>query len=264
MKLRTLTAVIALALASTAASAAIVDFTIIESRWDNVQGAPLTFQDPAAGTFGDPSRIRWGTPATPGQTDPVLFGSGYEFIARPVPFAETDGDVFALGAFTHQNQPIFAPSITSADLLLRTSFSFDDGFNPVQDFSDVIFSFTFDHDETTNNLSPCPYDETDGLAVSNPPGSPVNANGCADLVTVIAAPGNFEVGGLTLIIEGFAASVDDAEAGIFETAFISGENSRNNALLAASFRSAEIPVPTPLALFGLGLVAMTAVRKFRK
>ena len=65
--------------------AAVIDVTSITGMWGNVQGAPAT---------------------NAGQ-------SGYRFTASSTPFTAVSSP-FQLGVFTHNNFPIYAPSITGA------------------------------------------------------------------------------------------------------------------------------------------------------
>jgi hypothetical protein len=256
---------LAMAMATAVSEAAILEFTVLEAQWDNPVGGTITFESPATG-FGDSAVIRWGD----GGADPQATDSGYNFDARETPFSEADETIFALGEFSHQNNVISNPSqdaISSVDLLLLTSFDYDpeDG-SPVLSFEDVVFQYTFAHVETPNNAIPCPYLPGDPDTLEVPGGGNVNDNGCADLVTITASPDNFEINGLTLVINGFSPSLDAAEDGIFFSRFLSGEQSTNAAILSAAFAADSgtgVPVPATLVLVGAGLLGIGIARRRR-
>ncbi len=137
--------------------------------------------DPAI-TNGNPiSSISWGTTNGP--------QSGYDFISAqplPPPF-ELPGPIpyFALGTFQHRNFTVGAPWLVSAELDVELVIAVDG----VQ-IAPLSFTFTINHDETPNNLDPCPY--------PTPPGE-----GCTDRVQIVAspAPTTFNVDGVDYTLE---------------------------------------------------------------
>ena len=158
------------------ASAAEITFVSVVGSWrdpvDNVPG--IQPGDPVI-TNGNPtSSISWGTTSGP--------QSGYDFTATlPAPFT-LPGPIpfFSLGTFTHRNFEVGDPSLTSVQLDVQLVLAVDG-----VPTGPLTFSFTFNHEETPNNLVPCPY--------PTPPGE-----GCTDRVTIVAsaAPTTFNVDGV--------------------------------------------------------------------
>ena len=144
---------------------------------DNVPGSQPG--DPII-TNGDPtSSISWGT--TTGSQ------SGYDFIATlPAPF-ELPGPIpfFSLGTFQHRNFEVGDPFLTSAQLDVVLVLAVDG-----VPTGPLTFTFTLNHEETPNNLDPCPY--------PTPPG-----DGCTDRVTIVASsdPTTFNVDGVDYTLE---------------------------------------------------------------
>jgi len=130
------------------ASAAEITFVSVVGSWrDPVDTVPgIQPGDPAI-TNGDPiSSISWGT--TTGSQ------SGYDFIATlPQPFT-LPGPIpfFSLGTFQHRNFSVDEPWLVSAELDVVLVLAVDGV--PTGPLS---FTFTLNHDETPNNLDPCPY-----------------------------------------------------------------------------------------------------------
>jgi len=144
---------------------------------DNVPGSQPG--DPVI-TNGDPtSSISWGT--TTGSQ------SGYDFIATlPAPF-DLPGPIpfFSLGTFQHRNFEVGDPSLVSAQLDVVLVLAVDG-----VPTGPLTFTFTLNHEETPNNLDPCPY--------PTPPG-----DGCTDRVTIVASadPTTFNVDGVDYTLE---------------------------------------------------------------
>lgn len=232
---------------ATGAMAATVSITTIDSTWqDAVETAPggtVVYNNTASpGT----DQVSWGNPTTGGDGQ-----SSYSFTASTLPFPATDGVAFSLGTFTHDNEPITAPTITSVDLALTF------GGIPVPDpdgVGETTFDtvFTFNHDETPNNC--------------------VGAGCSDDLITVTAAGGpdqTIVAGGLvyTFSLLGFSP-VDPADPNFtqFSDQFRTVESTLNTSQLWAIYDVAAVPVPLPAAgwLLLAGLGGLAAVGRRRK
>ena len=162
------------------AAAAEITFVSVVGSWhsptDNVPG--IQTGDPVI-TNGNPvSSISWGTSTGP--------QSGYDFTATLPPPFTVPGPIpfFSLGTFTHRNFAVGDPSLTSAQLDVLLVLAVD-GVST----GPLSFTFTLNHDETPNNLDPCPY--------PTPPGE-----GCTDRVTIVASaePTTFNVDGVDLTL----------------------------------------------------------------
>jgi len=161
--------------------AAEITFVSAVGTWrdpvDNVPGSQPG--DPVI-TNGDPiSSISWGT--TTGSQ------SGYDFIATLPPPFDLPGPIpyFSLGTFQHRNFEVGDPSLVSAELDVVLVLAVDG-----VPTGPLTFSFTLNHEETPNNLDPCPY--------PTPPG-----DGCTDRVTIVASadPTTFNVDGVDYTLE---------------------------------------------------------------
>ncbi len=163
------------------ASAAEITFVSVVGSWrDPVDSVPGSQPGDPVITNGDPiSSISWGT--TTGQQ------SGYDFIATLPPPFDLPGPIpyFSLGTFQHRNFVVDEPWLTSAMLDVDLVIAVDG----VQ-IAPLSFTFTINHEETPNNLDPCPYE--------TPPGE-----GCTDRVTIVASPDptTFNVDGVDYTLE---------------------------------------------------------------
>lgn len=146
-----------------------ITFTSATASWRNAQdNLPGSQPGEPVITNGIPtSSISWGG-ATP--------QSGYD-VTITIP----DPTMFPVADFSHRNFTVPDPSLTSVELDFVLDFDVDG----VQT-GPLTFTFTFTHEETPNNLNPCPY--------PTPPGE-----GCTDRVIFFdsPAPTTFTIGGKT-------------------------------------------------------------------
>jgi len=163
------------------ALAAEITFVSVVGSWrDPVDSMPGSQPGDPVITNGDPiSSISWGT--TTGSQ------SGYDFIATLPPPFTLPGPIpyFSLGTFQHRNFVVNEPWLTSAELDVVLVLAVDG-----VPTGPLAFTFTLNHDETPNNLDPCPY--------PTPPGE-----GCTDRVTIVASaePTTFNVNGVDYTLE---------------------------------------------------------------
>jgi uncharacterized repeat protein (TIGR01451 family)/fimbrial isopeptide formation D2 family protein len=201
-----------LAFAATPAAAATITYVSVTGIWhdptDNVPGVQPG--DPVITNGAPTSIIRWGTTSGTPQ-------SGYDYtttVPPPITLPGT-GPLFTLGTFTHRNFEVGDPSLTS--VLLDVVLVLDVDGVPT---GPLTFTFKFNHEETPNNLNPCPY--------PTPPGE-----GCTDRVTIIssAAPTTFKVDGVDYTLSmGFTDSNGNPvsefitrEGGVLNTSGLTGQ-----------------------------------------
>ncbi|WP_210115066.1 THxN family PEP-CTERM protein [Roseovarius aestuariivivens] len=231
---------------STTAAAAIVAASVFASDArampvsdlfiDSVTGVWTAVSGATVSGLGS-NEIRWGTPTTTGGEQ-----SGYRFdgAAPPTQGPYSEGQVFDLGSFTHFNFPIFAPSITFAELEVTTA-----GTVGGAAFS-ITSVFDFDHFETPNDGSPC---------------AAGGVQPCPDLVTPtlnIGASESVSVGGVDYFI-----SVTGFDIG---TGFLTLEGQSNTAQLQGTFTARVSAIPLPAAGWMLiaGLGGLAAMGRRRK
>ncbi len=220
-------------LLATSASAAIIDVDSVTGAWQN--------PNPVAGitiSNGAPtSTISWGVPAGTDQSSYVFFSQvppPKSVTVPPSPSIWLD-----FGDFTHNNQPIFPPSLTSTELALTLAMEVDG--TPVNQ----SFVYTFNHEETPN-VAPCAYG---GL--------------CNDRVTVNSpSAGAFNVGGTLYTLE-LRFSTDGGLT--TSNQFITLEGQANPADLFGRFTAENVPgqVPEPgtMLLIGSGLAGLWGFRR---
>ena len=170
----------ALVPAGTALAAEVTFVSVVGSWRDPVDTVPGSQPDDPAIVNGSPiSSISWGS--TTGQQ------SGYDFIATLPPPFDLPGAIpfFSLGTFQHRNFTVGEPWLVSAELDVELVLAVDG-----VPTGPLTFTFTLNHDETPNNLDPCPY--------PTPPGE-----GCTDRVQIVASadPTTFNVGGVDYTLE---------------------------------------------------------------
>jgi hypothetical protein len=231
------------ALAPATALAALVQISNITANWFNADPGSATI-----GHSGSTATIRWGI------GDPIpSVQSGYNFTPNGAGISATvppSAGPFDLGTFEHLNFPIFEPFLQSVDLMVTADVSING--NPMGTLT-LVFDFT--HDETINNLNPCPYGGANGQGI--------NINGCADKVSVSAGGGTstFLAGGekVTLTTIGFSQDGGNTVMSNFFT--IENQNNTADLFVNISATLAEVPEPGSLALIGVALLGVVALTR---
>jgi uncharacterized repeat protein (TIGR01451 family) len=205
------------------ASAADITYQAVTGAWrDPVDNLPGSQPGDPVITNGNPtSIIRWGDVMGTPQ-------SGYDFTASIPPPFTLPGPIpfFSLGSFTHRNFEVGDPSLTSVMLDVVLVINVDGVPRPP-----LTFTFTFNHEETPNNLSPCPY--------PTPP-----MEGCTDRVTIVASPSptTFNVDGVD-----YTLSMSFLNNGSPVSEFITREGGTiNSSGLVGQFTLPNLPPGTPV------------------
>ncbi len=205
------------------ASAAEITYASVTGTWhDPVDNLPGSQPGDPVITNGTPtSSIVWGVHVRSPQ-------SGYDFTATLPPPLTLPGPVpfFSLGTFTHRNFEVADPSLTSVQLDVVLVLSVDG-----VPTGPLNFTFTFNHVETPNNATPCPY--------PTPPGE-----GCTDRVTIVssAQPTTFNVDGVD-----YTLSMSFLNNGSPVSEFITREGGTiNSSGLVGQFTLPGMPPGTPV------------------
>ena len=204
------------------ASAAEITYTAVGGIWhDPVDNLPGSQPGDPVITNGTPtSIIRWG--------DTSGSQSGYDFTGTLPPPFTLPGPIpfFSLGSFTHRNFEVDDPSLTSVQLDVVLAINVDG-----VPRAPLTFTFTFNHQETPNNQTPCPYP------------TPVG-EGCTDRVTIVASPTP-----TTFNVDGFdyTLSMSFLNNGNPVSEFITREGGTiNSSGLVGEFTPPPIPPGTPV------------------
>jgi hypothetical protein len=230
MKLANFVVAAAAALFVLPASAALITINGITPSWVNpAPGAGITINN-----GGDPITARWGVPASEGGQ------SGYNFDDNATPVVvdtNLNSGRFLLGTFTHLNQPIFEPFLTSIGL----SVTVDVLGGVPGSFAEIFNLF---HNETPN---------TCGCLSDN------------DIVTFSAGTLNssFTVGGQSYILRLLGFSNNGGATLLPSFSSVEGGNN-STGLYAQIVARAQVPEPGTLLLMGAGLLSLAFVRRRRQ
>lgn len=223
---------------SVPAAADPLDITDIVGFWSGPVGGENVVISNADDQATD--EIRWGDGDDP--------DSGYNFTPGPDILAIVPDTAFLLGTLVHLNQPIpSGSSITAVDYNIGFSTN---GIPP-----GLMTTLEFDHFETPNAADPC----ANGQGADEP----INSNGCADIVTVVAAAlsSPIDVNGQLYDFELLGFSIDGGST--FAAMFESAEEAFNEVELYAIVTERRVGVPEPLTclLMGLGLLGLGIQRR---
>lgn len=214
-------------------SASPLNITDIDGSWINaLPGANITALSNVASPGTD--SVRWG--GTPGD---LASGSGYDFMPAANLVPVTLNVPFALGTFSHLNQPI-----SSGSSITDIEYAFQFSTNGIP--ANLTDTFEFRHNETPNSTGTSPADD-DIVAISS-----VNLD---QLITV-----NLNTFFFNLL--GFSA-----DGGVtISNVFSSPEGGNNSAVLygiVTEERLNAVPEPGTLGLLLTGVLGLAVFRKKR-
>ncbi len=172
---KTITAIGSLALAGSLYASPITTWQVdVNTRFDTTSIVPTS-----GVTVHDDKWLSWGDPAVTGGDQSAL-----KITDSPnTSYVNTNGPAVANVSVTHYNQPIYAPSLESVNILSTLTLTpFVPPGAPAVTGATITFEVLFE--ETPNNDDPC----ADGGAN----GSGVNINGCADIFVIDKDALNFE------------------------------------------------------------------------
>lgn len=202
--------------------AAFIEVENLTASWGSIVADPISGTITTAGNGTGTASMSWGVGVGGGPQ------SGYVFQTVANPFS---GNVppntgnFLLGTFTHNNFPIFAPSLASAVLTLTADIKVD---GVSQGSLDFLYDFT--HDETPN---------TGG------------GNCCDDIVTIA-----FNDLSDSFLVDGVMYTMNIVDG---SSNFSTVEGQANSFSIAANITASAVPNAATIALFGMGLLAFGAV-----
>ena len=228
----TFTAIGAAVLAyATSASALTITVTDVKGTW--------TDTSPVAGISGlGSSTISWGNPVGGGGKSSYTFDG----VTPPPQGPFNVGEVFSIGEFIHNNQPITGTTLQTAELTLDWKITINNGSTLDVEGTSV---YDFSHNETPNNAGSCP------------PGS---VSICDDIVTfdlneeesdVFTFNGEQYIFTISSFLVGGSPVMD----------FLTQEGKENKAFLQGSVN--VVPVPAAVWLLG-SAVAGLGVAGWRK
>jgi hypothetical protein len=224
----------------------VIDIHSVSGIWSSA--------NPGAGVSGVGSgEIAWGDPASSAGKSKYVFTNLVPPEIEDVPA----GQYFKLGVFTHKNNPIYDPLLTSA--VLDVTINMAVPANGPGGASNVTktFQYNFAHDETNNGGSrgQCPYGGANNQGI--------NYNGCADRV-LIANPlsiQSFTVGNILYTLKvGFST---DGGKTVTDT-FLTKEKKDNYAKLYGKFETTVVPEPSFYAFLSLGVAGVCVRARRRK
>lgn len=162
--------------------------------------------------------------------------SSYSFTPTPVVFPVSLDNIFALGEFVHENNPIpVGSAISSATLQIDLDLMI--GATAINDLS---FAYDFNHDETPNIGGTCPV------------GSITICDDIITLTNITPLFRSFTVDNVEYTMTVLGLEVD----GITFTSALTAEGFANFANMAAIITARELPIPEPETYLILGSALM--------